>query len=336
MILVRAPLRISFVGGGTDLPDFYWRYPGRVLSTTINKFVYVVIKDTPLIDKFTAKYQVTETAAHPSQLVNDRIRAALLDLGIVRGGLEIGSFADLPAKTGLGSSSSFSVALMKGLCAFLGKKLNQSEAAELACRLELELLKEPIGKQDQYAAALGGCNVFQFNSNGTVNAEPVFLDYQKRSLLENHSLLFFTGISRAAATVLGEQRNKIDRHLETYKAMSDSVFDFKAKLLAGDVRGMADMLYQGWEQKKSLAVNVSNSTIDEFFAAGMKAGAWGGKILGAGSGGCLFFIAPPRLHEQITQSLQAVAARHNLPDARKVPFTFTQSGADVLFHEKNK
>lgn len=335
MILVRAPLRISFMGGGTDLPDFYRHYPGRVLSTTINKFVYIAIKDTPLINKFTAKYQVTEIVAHPSELVHNRIRAALLYLNITKGGLEIGSFADLPAKTGLGSSSSFAVALLKGLYAFLDKKINKQEVADLACRLELELLKEPIGKQDQYAAAFGGFNTFQFNSNDTVSVEPVFMDFKKRALLQSHCLLFFTGISRAAATVLDEQKNKINLHFKTYKSMSDSVLDFKTKLLAGDLRGVANMLYRGWEQKKSLASKISNSVIDEFFMAGMKAGSWGGKILGAGGGGCLLFIAPPASHNQIVESLQVLARQHNLIEAKKIPFNFTQSGADVLFHAKN-
>src|SRR5688572_17261851 len=161
MIVVRAPMRISFVGGGTDLPEFYRQSPGAVISTAIDKFVYVAINHTPLIDKVSARYSISETVDHPSQLQHTRIRAALCDLGIQKG-IEIASFASLPAKTGIGSSSSFSVALMKGLHAYLGRNIGAREVAEAASRLEIELLGEPIGKQDQYAAAFGGFNVFRF------------------------------------------------------------------------------------------------------------------------------------------------------------------------------
>ena len=181
MILVRAPLRISFVGGGTDLPDFYTRSTGRVLSATIDKYVYVVINETPLIDRLTAKYQKTESVTHPRYFEHPSIREALIHLGITRKGIEIGSFADLPSKTGLGSSSSFAVALIKGLQALLSKKMSAEEAAQAACHLEIELLREPIGKQDQYAAAYGGFNRFEFNPDGTVAVAPVFLDYKKKS-----------------------------------------------------------------------------------------------------------------------------------------------------------
>ncbi|MDP3935115.1 MAG: GHMP kinase, partial [Candidatus Giovannonibacteria bacterium] len=280
MILVRAPLRISFVGGGTDLPGFYRHSPGRVLSATIDKFVYLAIKSTPLVNKFIIKYQKTEVASHPRELEHDRAREALLNLGLVNEGIEIGSFADLPAKTGLGSSSSFSVALMKGLHAFQGGKLSNIQAAALACDLEINLLKEPIGKQDQYAAACGGFNIFQFNSNESVSVEPILLDFRKRALLEDHIMLFFTGIARPASSVLKEQSSKVLDNFETYKKMSDSVLEFKDKLLAGDIKSMAGILNDGWKMKKSLAANVSSALIDELFETGINAGAWGGKILG--------------------------------------------------------
>src|SRR3990170_5906774 len=226
MILVRAPLRVSFVGGGTDLPDFYRKSPGRVISATIDKFVFLAINSTPMINKISVRYSNSETVDNPQDLQHGRVRAALLDLNI-KNNLEIGSFASVPAKTGLGSSSSFSVALMKGLNAYLGKKINKQDAAEAACRLEIELAKEPIGKQDQYAAAFGGFNIFQFNSDESVDVEPIFLDYKKQALLQKHALLFFTGITRSASDVLGQQKSKIEENLETYKKMADSVYDFK-------------------------------------------------------------------------------------------------------------
>ena len=189
MIVVRAPLRISFVGGGTDLPDFYFRYPGRVISTTIDKYVYLVINRTPFIDKVSARYSLSETVDRPSELQHTRIREALVDLGIDKN-IEIGSFASLPAKTGLGSSSSFSVALMRGLHAHQGRKVSKADIAEAAYRLEIDLLGEPIGKQDQYAAAFGGMNIFQFNPDDSVDVRPVYLDYKMKRAMEDHLLLF--------------------------------------------------------------------------------------------------------------------------------------------------
>ncbi len=332
MILVKAPLRISFVGGGTDLPEFYRQYPGRVISATINKSVYLAIKPTFLVNKFIVRYQNTEVVSHPRELQHSRVRAALLNMNLVNDGMEIGSFADIPAKTGLGSSSSFSVALMKGLNAFVGKKISKQEAAELACKLEIDLLKEPIGKQDQYASAIGGFNLFQFNPDGSVLAEPLLLDFKKISLLENNLMLFFTGITRAASSVLAEQNTKISQNLEIYKAMSDSVLDFKKILLDGDIPAMAAMLKEGWERKKRLASNVSNSLIDVLYEAAIKTGALGGKVLGAGGGGCLLFFVPPESQNSVRQSLAELAKKNDLTEFTEIPFKFTQSGTDILFN----
>jgi len=335
MILVRAPLRISFIGGGTDLPDFHRRYPGRVVSATIDKYVYILINPTPLIDKFTVKYQKTELVNHPSELEHTRIKAALLKLGLVNGGLEIGSFADLPAKTGLGSSSSFSVALMSGLQAHLGKSLNRYEAAEAACDLEINLLREPIGKQDQYAAAFGGLNLFQFNPDGSVDVEPIFLDYRNKIELEEHLLLFFTGITREASSVLGEQTRKIDENFGLYKDLSDSVLDFYDVLLRGDIKLLGEYLHRGWLKKKKLASGISNQVIDSLYGAAMSNGAFGGKVLGAGGGGCLLFVAPTDKHQAIRAALEAVAQTESLNNFREIPFRFSQSGTDILINDNH-
>lgn len=330
MIVVRAPLRLSFVGGGTDLPDFYRLHTGRVISATIDKYVYLVINRTPLIDKVSARYSLSETVDHPDLLQHSRIRAALLDMGIHKN-IEIGSFASLPAKTGLGSSSSFSVALIRGLHAFQGNKIDNREAAEQAARLEIELLQEPIGKQDQYAAAFGGFNVFQFSADGSVAVEPVLLDYKTRLGLESHLMLFFTGITRAASSVLTEQKANITGKLETLKAMSASVPEFSARLLKGDFPGMGAMLHKAWLSKKDLASNVSNDTIDALYAAAMDAGAWGGKVAGAGGGGCLMFLAPHERKESIRAAVSKVANEHALREFREIPIQFVQSGTEVLF-----
>ncbi|MBI4087744.1 MAG: GHMP kinase [Candidatus Liptonbacteria bacterium] len=331
MIVVRAPLRISFVGGGTDLPDFYKKSPGSVISTAIDKFVYVVINRTPLIDKISARYSVSETVGHPSELQHTRIRAALTDLGINKN-IEIASFASLPAKTGLGSSSSFSVALVKGLHAFNGKKIDKTEAAEQASRLEIDLVGEPIGKQDQYAASFGGFNVFKFNPDHSVGVEPVLLDYKKRLGLEDRILLFFTGLTRIASSVLAEQKSNIDKKFETLKEMAASVPEFKAKLSAGEFEGLGRMLHQGWARKKMLASNMSNSAIDTLYDAGMSAGAWGGKVLGAGGGGCVMFFASPDKKAAVRDAVTKIAKDNNLREFREIPVKFVQSGAEVLYN----
>lgn len=331
MIVVRAPLRISFVGGGTDLPGFYRKHPGSVIFTAIDKFVYVVVNRTPLINKVSARYSISETVNHPSELQHTRIKAALLDFGINKN-IEIASFASLPAKTGLGSSSSFSVALVKALHAYQGKKLGKTEAAEAASHLEIDLLGEPIGKQDQYAASFGGLNVIRFNPDDSVNVEPVLLDYKKRLGLESHIVLCYTGITRSASSVLTEQKSNIDKKFETLKEMAASVPEFRSVLLAGDFKKLGEMLHQGWLKKKSLASNVSSSVIDDLYNAGMNAGAWGGKVLGAGGGGCVMFLAPTDRKSAVRQAVGQVAKEKNLDEFQEIPVKFVQSGADVLFN----
>ncbi len=334
MIIVRAPMRISFVGGGTDLPDFYKRYQGRVISTAIDKFVHIALNRTPLVDKVSARYSTAETVNHPSELQHTRIKAALMDMGILKG-IEIASFATLPVGTGLGSSSSFSVALIKALNAYQGKKMDKGSAAEAASRLEIDLVHEPIGKQDQYAAAFGGLNVFQFNPDGSVDVKPVLLDYKTRADFEDRILLFFTGITRNASSVLTEQKANIDKKFETLKAMSDSVPEFEAKLLKADFPGMGKMLHDGWLQKKSLSSNGSNPAIEAVYNAGMDAGAWGGKLLGAGGGGCVMFLSPIEKKENIRQMVARIAAAEKLADFREIPIQFVQSGVEIL-HNSDK
>jgi D-glycero-alpha-D-manno-heptose-7-phosphate kinase len=223
------------------------------------------------------------------------------------------------------------VALLKGLHAYLGKHIGAREAAEAASRLEIELLGEPIGKQDQYAAAFGGFNVFRFNGDGSVEVEPVLLDYKTRLDFEKHLLVFFTGITRHASSVLGEQKTNIGRTFDTLKDMAAMVPHFRDSLVGGDFRALGEMLNEGWVRKKSLASGISNSAIDGLYAAGMRSGAWGGKVLGAGGGGCLLFIAPPERKECIRTAVWAIARNSDLPDFKEIPVRFVQSGADALY-----
>ncbi|MES2315497.1 MAG: GHMP kinase [Patescibacteria group bacterium] len=335
MIVVRAPFRISFVGGGTDLPDFYHKHPGRVISATINQYIYIVINPTPMVSKVSARYVLSETVDHPNKLKHTRIKAALKELGIMSN-IEIGSFASIPARTGLGSSSSFSVALMKALNLHKNnKKLSPGETAEAACRLEIDLLGEPIGKQDQYAAAHGGFNIFQFNPDESVDIKPVLLGYKANSLLEDHMLLFYTGITRSASKVLGKQRMSIKKKIKDYQEMTEMVPIFEKELLAGNMKNLAKLLHQGWLKKKSLSAGISNPLIDNLYQSSLKAGAWGGKILGAGAGGCLMLIAPTKKHKAIRAKMVALAKKNKLKDFQEIPVKFVQSGAEVLFNDNH-
>lgn len=331
MVIARAPMRISFVGGGTDLPSFYRHYCGRVISTTIDKYSYVTINQLPLVNKVAARYAVSELVDHPRELKNDRIRAALLHFGLEKR-IDIGSFADIPVKTGLGSSSSFTAALVKGLSEHVGKRIDRQEVARLAAFLEIETLGEPIGKQDQFAAAIGGFNIFQFNPDESVDIIPVRMDFRRRLDFENHLIIFFTGITRLASSVLTEQRDKIENNLEVLKEMSDSVFEFRDKLVAGDFSALGSMLHEGWILKKKLASNISNSVIDALYDAGMRSGAWGGKVLGAGGGGCLLFITDLENKSAIRNSVFLLARELNLTDFAEVPIRFTQGGVELLMN----
>ena len=332
MIIVRAPLRISFVGGGTDLPDFYRTSPGSVISAAIDKYVYAVIHPIPFVDKVIAKYSISETVDHASQLKNSRFREALLDMGI-ESNIEIGTFAHLPMKTGLGSSSSMSVALIRGLHVYRGKKISKKETAEAACRLEIDLVKEPIGKQDQYAAAFGGINVFRFNPDESVEVEPILLDYKKQHNFESHLLVFFTGITRLASSILTEQKARTSQNMHFLQKMAAMVPEFRDHLLRQDFERLGNMLHEGWLMKKKLASNISNPVIDDLYASGIQNGAWGGKVLGAGGGGCILFCAPPQKHPEIRNALQESARQNHLSGFREIPIHFANSGVEVILNQ---
>jgi D-glycero-alpha-D-manno-heptose-7-phosphate kinase len=335
MIISSAPMRISFVGGGTDFREFYTRYPGRVISTAIDKFIFIAINHAPFKNYVAARYSVSEEVSHPSELKNTRIREALLDLGIEKN-IEIGSFAPIPAGTGLGSSSSFSVALLKGLYAYIGKKLDKREVAEAACRLEIDLVKEPIGKQDQYAAAFGGLNVLQFNADGTVDVEPVLLDYKKRMRLESHLILFFLGITRDASSVLMQQKANTEKNFETLKRMSDSVPVFKEALLHADFQSAGEMLLEGWTMKKQLASAISNPGIDRLYEIAMSRDAWGGKILGAGGAGCLLILAPLERRAAVVEALMVGAKAEGFEGACEIPVGLVQTGAEIVINSHGR
>lgn len=329
MIIVRAPLRISFVGGGSDLPDFYNIFPGQVLSTTIDKFVYVAINPTPLLNGISARYSTVETVKKARDLKNDRIREALLYLKI-KDNMEFGVFSDLPIGTGLGGSSSFSVALIKGLSTYLGKRLDTQDIASVACYIEINTLKQPIGKQDQYASAFGGFNIFHFNSDDKVVVDPILLDYKKRIDLENRMLVFFTGMTRESSSVLEEQKSNTAKYIENLKSMTNLVDIFNKNLMKGNFEILGEILHDNWLKKKSLASKISNHIIDELYETGIKNGAWGGKLLGAGGGGCIMFLASLQKKDKVRYAIKQKARKLQLAEFKEIPIKFVQAGVEVI------
>lgn len=329
MIIVKAPLRISFIGGGTDLPDFYQKTPGKVISATIDKYVLVAINPAPLLKGITARYSISETVARAKDLKNDRIREVMLKFGI-EDNLEIGIFSHMPVGTGLGGSSAFTVSLIKGLSTYLGKRLGKQDVAEIACEIEINTLKEPIGKQDQFAAALGGFNSLQFNPDESVDVEPILLSYKTRTDMENNLMVFFTGVTRSAKSILTEQKANSANNTKALSSLVKLVDSFQKKLIRGKFKEMGELLHESWLIKKKLASKISSEAIDKLYSTGIKNGAWGGKVLGAGGGGCIMFLAPKNKREEIRAALTKKARELKLTDFKEVPIKFVHSGVEIV------
>ena len=321
MIIIRTPLRISFVGGGTDFENFYRKYPGRVLSTSIDKYVYVGLN--PKFDgNIRVSYSETEDVKNRSEIKHPLARFALEETGIEKG-IEITSVGDIPGKgTGLGSSSSFTVGLLQGLHSFLGEYIAPDALAEKACKIEIEKAGSPIGKQDQYAATFGGLNVITFNCDGKIDVEPIYLAPKIKEDFQNHLMLFYTGVQRSANPILAEQRDNIDKKFEFLKKLSDLVPVFRNSLEKGDFKKLGELLHQNWLWKKELSSGIANSQIDETYNQALSAGALGGKILGAGGGGFLLVMAAPENQAKIKETLKQY---------QLTPFRFTEAGSKIVF-----
>lgn len=322
MIISKTPLRISFVGGGTDFEDFYRRYPGRVLSTSINKYFYVTVN--PRFDEMIkVSYSQIELVDDFSQIKHPLVKSSLEKLGIKKG-VDIASLADIPAQKtglGLGSSSSFTVGLLHSLHTFLGNNPSADLMAKEACEIEIDKNGAPIGKQDQYAAAFGGLNVINFNADGSITVDPVNLLPNIKEDFQNHLLMFFTGKERSANLILSEQKQNITSKFEFLKKMSDSVPVFKSALEKGDFEKLGGILHQNWLLKKELAAGISSPVIDQMYQKALDAGAYGGKILGAGGGGFLLVLASPEKHQLIKAALS---------DYKNVHFKFSESGSSIV------
>ena len=292
MIITRAPLRISLGGGGTDLPSYYREHSGFVISAAIDKFVYITLHDT-FEQQFIIKYSKTEQVRAVEEIEHPIVREALKLVPVSAPHLEMVSMSDIPAGTGLGSSSSFTVALLRALHAHHKDFVPREQLAEEACHIEIDLLREPIGKQDQYIAAFGGITSFLFNPDGRVAIQPVEMSDEALYNLEDNLLLFFTGFTRAASAILSEQDTRTRGgdasmlgHLHQIKRFG---YESKAALEGGDLRSFAEIMHQHWQLKKQRSGAMTNSSIDQCYELARANGAIGGKLIGAGGGGFLMF-----------------------------------------------
>lgn len=318
----KTPLRMSFVGGGSDIPGFYRKKRGAVISTSIDKYIYVVGK-TRDDDKLRISYSQTETVGQASELNHSIFREALKEFGI-SSNLEFGTFADIPAYgTGLGSSSSFTVGLVHLLNKLLQKTHSAGTLAETACKIEIERCFEPIGKQDQYAAAYGGFNLIEFDTDDSVNVVPLQLSPQILEILYENILCFNTRKTRSASEILHKQSKALEEQnkLEVQSKMVDLVYDLYRDLSRGFLNNFGEILHENWMLKKSLATVISDYEIDEYYSDALKSGALGGKLLGAGAGGYLLIYAPRKNHKAILEKLKHLDA---------VKFGFSKNGSTIL------
>lgn len=325
MIITRAPFRVSFCGGGSDLPSFYEKYGGCVLSTTIRKYMYLTIHNYFHKDQIVLKYSRTETVKNYDEIQHKYFRQCLSDFGIC--GVEISSMADIPSGTGLGSSSSFTVALLHLLHTYKGEYVSKYKLAKDACEVEINKLGEPIGKQDQFAAAFGGLNFFEFKPNGFVSVEPIIMEPESYKKLENNILMFYLGGTHSASAILKEQSANVKTvdKARVQQRMCELTRTLKEELQINNIDAMGELLHKNWILKKSLASGISNPLIDDVYDRAMGAGALGGKLLGAGGAGFMIFYVKPEKHN---------AVRAALSDLREMDFELDNSGATIVHVDK--
>lgn len=321
MIITRTPFRVSFAGGGSDIASFYEQYGGCVLSTAINKYMYISVHPSFDKDETVLKYSETETVKDIADIKHKYFRQVLSDLDVK--GVEVVSTADVPAGTGLGSSSSFTVGLLHSLYAYKGMVVGKERLAIEACETEIEKLKNPIGKQDQYAAAYGGLNFYEFRRDGSVTVEPVLMDSEKKRELESNLMMFYTGKLHSASAILKEQSSNIaagDKQKNQLK-MCGLARDLRNELVSGNIGAMGEILHENWLLKKTLASGISNPAIDGAYEKAMSAGATGGKLLGAGGGGFLLFYVNREKQEAVKNAI-------GLP---QMPMAFDRQGSVIIF-----
>jgi len=324
MIIARSPLRVTLGGGGTDLPSYYKDHEGFLVAAAIDKYVYVTVM-RPFSPGIYLKYSQLEHVDEARDVHHPIIREAIHMLEFRTPQVEITTLADIPAGTGLGSSGSFTTALLKALYAHRRRLLHPGELAELACHLEIDRLLEPIGKQDQYIAAYGGLTCFTFNKDGSVEAKPLALSMDTLFDLEDNLLLFFTGFSRSASGILKDQNVRTmqsdDVMLKNLHYVKELGYRSRNALEAGNAAEFGALMHEHWEHKKRRSGGMSNPQIDEWYGLGMKSGAVGGKLVGAGGGGFLMFYASDR------NRLRHVMAKAGLEEVR---FRFDFEGTKIV------
>ncbi len=325
IVVTRTPLRVSFAGGGTDLPEFYEIEEGAVLSTAVDKYVYVTVKRHSELfnEPIRLNYSRTEQVNVIGEIENDIARECLRFLDI-EPPIFISTVADVPASTGMGGSSAFAVGLLNALHAFRGERVTAGQLAEEACFIEMEVLKEPIGKQDQYAAAFGGLNLLRFGRGGRVMVEPQPVVNGSVAELFGSVMMFWTGHQRPAASVLAEQKVSTARNLDMLREMRNAAYELRA-LCAGpyiDIQKLGAALDRGWQLKRRLASKITNTEIDSHYTRAIEAGAEGGKLCGAGGGGFLMFIVMPEKREGVRKSLSNLTC---------MPVRYEVYGSRVLY-----
>jgi|TARA_B100001971_G_C18164227_1_gene523211 D-glycero-alpha-D-manno-heptose-7-phosphate kinase len=321
MIGTRTPFRMSFIGGGSDLKEFYSRTPGCVISTTINKYMYIFIH--PFFDdRIQIKYSKTELVNRIEKIKHPIVRETLKRFDLK--GIDINSIADLPAGTGLGSSSSYTVGLLHALYTYTNQNVSPELLARIACETEIEILKEPIGKQDQYAAAYGGLNLIRFFPDGKVKVESLKMKKKVFKQLQENLLLFYTGTTRSASDVLSDQKYNILNEQSKYDSlvrMTELVEKAYKQLCESNLEGFGKTLDENWQLKKSLSNKISNTDIDDIYSLAIKNGALGGKLLGAGGGGFLLFYCNKEHQAQL---------RNVLNNLKEIEFKFEMDGTKSI------
>lgn len=329
MIVSRAPVRFSLGGGGTDLPNYAREHGGFVVAASVDKFVFVCVARR-FHNTIRLAYSESEIVDSVDQIKHRIFRAALIAAGLTSG-LELHSLADVPANTGLGSSSSFTVALLNGLHAFKREFVPAEQLAREACHLEIDVLKEPIGKQDQYIAAYGGISAMTFHTDGSVDVERLPLREEVLDELESNLVIYYSGVERSASTVLKEQAKTIAENRDAAVARMHRIkalgYDTKRILLSGQIDAYGEMLHEHWTNKRKLASNMADSTIDEHYEAARNAGAIGGKLMGAGGGGFFMFYVRAAERRRVHDALSARGLR-------PLRFRFDFDGARIManFH----
>jgi D-glycero-alpha-D-manno-heptose-7-phosphate kinase len=324
MIITQTPLRISFLGGGTDFPGFFAQEEGLVLSSAINKYIFVIIKER-FDQKIRVGYTRTELVDEIDELQHELVRECLRKTGITQG-VEISTMGDIPSEgSGLGSSSTVTVGLLNAMYIHQGTPVDHQRLAQEACEIELDILGKPIGVQDQYIAAYGGQRFMRFCRTGQVDIAPLGLNEEQYRKLNRSLLLFYTNIARKAETVLTEQVKNMDNNLQVLREMKRLALTAWDALRSEAFDEFGCLLDQGWQLKKRLASQISNSVIDELYATAKTAGALGGKITGAGAGGFLLLYCPPQHQDEVRRALSMLT---------ELPFALERDGSKVIFNQR--